>query len=46
MLELSHEDLPVPKGIQDGQFTTIVWDNIDFGRKRYQVKAQLIAPMA
>lgn len=33
MLELSHGDLPVAKGIQDGQFTTNVWDKIDFGEE-------------
>ena len=31
LVELSRGELPVPTGIMDGLFTTMVWDNIDFG---------------
>ncbi len=31
--QLSLGELAVPKGIKDGQFTTLVWDNIDFGEE-------------
>ena len=33
LVELSRGELPVPKGIMDGLFTTMVWDNIDFGEE-------------
>ena len=29
--QLSLEELADPKGIKDGKFTTLVWDNINFG---------------
>ena len=31
--QLSLGELAVPKGIKVGQFTTLVWDNIDFGEE-------------
>ncbi len=31
--QLSLGELAIPKGIKDGQFTTLVWDNIDFGEE-------------
>ena len=31
--QLTLGELAVPKGIRDGKFTTLVWDNIDFGEE-------------
>ena len=31
--QLSLGELAVPKGIRDGKFTTLIWDNIDFGEE-------------
>ena len=31
--QVSLGELAVPKGIRDGKFTTLVWDNIDFGEE-------------
>ena len=33
MVELSRGEFPIPSGIKHGQFTTLVWDNIDFGEE-------------